>query len=105
MPRMRSWDLLVSVIRFLTLLMLSVYYTGRDSVQRMTELLCAVVYWRFERSNVQTFERPNVAKEGATMTIETIVAEAVAQIEASHAARERALATSRALIRQCANAI
>jgi len=39
------------------------------------------------------------------MTIETIVAEAVAQIETSHAARERALATSRALIRQCANAI
>jgi translin len=39
------------------------------------------------------------------MTIETNVAEAVAQIEASHAAREGALARSRALIRQCANAI
>ncbi|MFN8503398.1 haloacid dehalogenase [Kouleothrix sp.] len=39
------------------------------------------------------------------MTIEAIVAEAVAQIEASHAARERAIATSRSLIRQCANTI
>jgi translin len=39
------------------------------------------------------------------MSIESIVAEAVAQIEASHAARERAIAISRALIRQCANAI
>lgn len=39
------------------------------------------------------------------MTIESIVAEAVTQIESSHAARERALATSRALIRQCANTI
>jgi translin len=39
------------------------------------------------------------------MTIESIVAEAVAQIEGSHAARERALTTSRALVRQCANAI
>jgi translin len=39
------------------------------------------------------------------MSIETVVAEAVVRIEASHAARERALATSRALIRQCANAI
>ena len=39
------------------------------------------------------------------MTIETIVVEAVVQIESSHAARERALATSRALTRQCANAI
>jgi translin len=39
------------------------------------------------------------------MTIEEIVGEAVAQIEASHAARERALATSRALVRQCANTI
>src|SRR5262245_21660254 len=39
------------------------------------------------------------------MTIESIVAEAVVQIEASHAARERALSASRALVRQCANAI
>jgi translin len=39
------------------------------------------------------------------MTIESIVAEAVAQIEISHAARERALASSRALTRQCANTI
>lgn len=39
------------------------------------------------------------------MPIETIVTEAAAQIEASHAARERAIATSRALIRQCANII
>jgi translin len=43
--------------------------------------------------------------EGVGMSIESIVAEAVAQIEGSHAARERALASSRALIRQCANAI
>jgi translin len=39
------------------------------------------------------------------MSIDRIVAEAVAQIEASHAAREGAIARSRALIRQCANAI
>src|SRR5215207_3128956 len=39
------------------------------------------------------------------MTIESIVAEAMAQIEGSHAARERALASSRALTRQCANTI
>lgn len=39
------------------------------------------------------------------MTVEAIVGEAVAQIESSHAARERAIGTSRALIRQCANAI
>lgn len=39
------------------------------------------------------------------MTIESIVAEAVGEIEASHAARERAIAASRALIRQCANVI
>jgi translin len=39
------------------------------------------------------------------MTIESIVAEAVARIEVSHGARERALAASRALTRQCANAI
>lgn len=39
------------------------------------------------------------------MTIETIVAEAATHIEATHAARERALAASRALTRQCANAI
>lgn len=39
------------------------------------------------------------------MSIETVVGEAVVRIEASHAARERALATSRALVRQCANAI
>jgi translin len=39
------------------------------------------------------------------MTIESIVAEAVAQIEMSHTARERALSASRALVRQCANAI
>ncbi len=39
------------------------------------------------------------------MTIETAVAEAVARIEATHAARERALSASRALVRQCANAI
>jgi translin len=39
------------------------------------------------------------------MTIESIVAEAVGRIELSHAAREQALARSRALVRQCANAI
>ncbi len=39
------------------------------------------------------------------MTIETVVAEAVGRIEATHAARERALSASRALVRQCANAI
>ncbi|MEN9937894.1 MAG: hypothetical protein RLZZ387_4473 [Chloroflexota bacterium] len=39
------------------------------------------------------------------MSIESVVAEAVAQIEASHGAREQALARSRALVRQCANAI
>src|SRR5689334_1519977 len=39
------------------------------------------------------------------MTIESIVAEAVVQIEVSHAARERALTSSRALTRQCANTI
>jgi translin len=39
------------------------------------------------------------------MTIESIVTEAVAQIEVSHSVRERALAASRALTRQCANAI
>jgi translin len=39
------------------------------------------------------------------MTIEAVVAEAVARIEATHAARERALSASRALVRQCANAI
>jgi translin len=39
------------------------------------------------------------------MTIDAVVAEVVARIEASHSARERALSTSRALIRQCANAI
>jgi len=39
------------------------------------------------------------------MTIESIVAEATAQIEGSHAARERALTSSRALTRQCANTI
>jgi translin len=39
------------------------------------------------------------------MTIESVVAEAVARIEATHAARERALSASRALVRQCANAI
>ncbi len=39
------------------------------------------------------------------MSIETVVAEAVTRIEATHAARERALATARALVRQCANAI
>ena len=39
------------------------------------------------------------------MTIESIVAEATTQIEGSYAARERALASSRALTRQCANTI
>jgi translin len=39
------------------------------------------------------------------MNIEQIVAESVARIEVSHAARERAISRSRALIRQCANAI
>jgi translin len=43
--------------------------------------------------------------EGVSMTIESIVGEATTQIEGSHAARERALATSRALTRQCANTI
>ncbi len=39
------------------------------------------------------------------MSIESVVAEAVAHIETNHAARERALTASRALVRQCANAI
>ena len=39
------------------------------------------------------------------MTIETAAAEAIASIEATHAARETALSTSRALTRQCANTI
>jgi translin len=39
------------------------------------------------------------------MSIVSLVAEAVVQIEVSHAARERALASSRALTRQCANTI
>lgn len=39
------------------------------------------------------------------MTIDTVVAEATARIEATHAAREQALAASRALTRQCANTI
>lgn len=39
------------------------------------------------------------------MTIQSIVGESVAQIESSHAARERAIGASRALIRQCANVI
>jgi translin len=39
------------------------------------------------------------------MTIDTAVTEAVAQIQLAHAAREQALSASRALIRQCANAI
>ncbi len=39
------------------------------------------------------------------MSIETLVNACVAQIEASHAAREQAISTSRALIRQCANTI
>lgn len=39
------------------------------------------------------------------MSIETVIAEAVARIETSHAARERALAASRTLTRHCANAI
>lgn len=39
------------------------------------------------------------------MSIDSIVAEAVAQIDVSHAAREGAIGRSRALIRQCANAI
>ena len=39
------------------------------------------------------------------MTIDTVVGETVARIEAIHAAREQALSMSRALVRQCANAI
>jgi translin len=39
------------------------------------------------------------------MSVESVVAEAVGRIESTHAARERALAASRGLIRQCANAI
>jgi translin len=37
--------------------------------------------------------------------IDTLVANCVAQIEASHGARERAITASRGLIRQCANTI
>src|ERR671933_444064 len=40
-----------------------------------------------------------------TMSIEAIVADIIVQIDATHAARERALAVSRTLTRQCANAI
>lgn len=39
------------------------------------------------------------------MTIEAVVSESAAQIEATHAAREQALSASRALVRQCANTI
>ncbi len=39
------------------------------------------------------------------MTIDSNVTACIAQIEASHAAREQALGASRALIRQCANSI
>lgn len=39
------------------------------------------------------------------MTIDQLVAGCVAQIEASHGAREQAIGASRALIRQCANSI
>ncbi|NTW04315.1 MAG: haloacid dehalogenase [Oscillochloris sp.] len=39
------------------------------------------------------------------MSIETLVAACVRQIEASHAAREQAISASRALIRSCANSI
>ena len=39
------------------------------------------------------------------MTIDINVAACIAQIEASHAAREQAIGASRALIRQCANSI
>ena len=39
------------------------------------------------------------------MTIDTVVGETVTRIEAIHAAREQALSMSRALVRQCANAI
>jgi translin len=39
------------------------------------------------------------------MTIDAVISEAVAQIDTTHAAREQALAASRALTRQCANAI
>lgn len=39
------------------------------------------------------------------MTIDTVVGEAVALIESTHAAREQALGASRALTRRCANAI
>jgi translin len=39
------------------------------------------------------------------MTVDQLVAGCVAQIEASHGAREQAIGASRALIRQCANSI
>lgn len=39
------------------------------------------------------------------MTIDQLVSGCVAQIEASHGARERAIAAARSLIRQCANSI
>ncbi|HEU5086621.1 MAG TPA: haloacid dehalogenase, partial [Roseiflexaceae bacterium] len=39
------------------------------------------------------------------MTIDTVVGEVVTRIEAAHTAREQALSMSRALVRQCANAI
>jgi translin len=39
------------------------------------------------------------------MSIDSLVAACVAQIEASHGAREQAIGASRALIRQCANSI
>lgn len=39
------------------------------------------------------------------MSIDTLVAACVAQIEASHGAREQAIGASRTLIRQCANSI
>ena len=39
------------------------------------------------------------------MSIETVVSQAVSDLEAKHQAREMALETSRSLIRQCANAI
>lgn len=45
------------------------------------------------------------SKDSSEVSIAAVVEAAIAQLEATNAARETALVTSRALIRQCANAI
>ena len=56
-------------------------------------------------SAVQSLALVLGVKKEKNMLLEQAVAEAAAQIEGTHAARERALTASRALTRQCANTI